>query len=465
MKNLLSAIAVLSLIFFSQSCDEEFEPQQQPIRIGFTVSSEDGMMAALPQGSRVVINIESMDGEVVSESGQADFVHDGDRYLLKPFSLFAGTYRITDFAIVDDANEMRYAVPRNASRLARTVPQPLDFRFSVPPDHTLVNMNFHLLDVRHNRPQDFGYPSFHFLRSSLLMIVTAEGSRKPISAKAAVVDGDRTIREYSLRASTNRISLPSAITKEYKLMIFRDGYATTEYNLIDLLEAHPLGIVKVALLPAFTMLAFVEQDLPFEFDLGAVGGGSISINWGDGMVESHALQPQSANDRVSHLYSESGNHPITITGDLDHITFFSSAYGLSMMDAVNFQHLNNLREITIVLTRSPRMVDLRSNKMLQQVSIGGVDVEELFLPRFHKITLLGLGPMPISADGVDALIDNIYMNVRRHNLTSGQLTLRASWEDEEALLGPPSRSSMMKLRTIRNDYGWILFPDPFASGV
>ena len=463
MKKLLSAVAALWLMFFSQGCDEEFEARQQPVRIGFTISSPDGITAALPKGSRLLMSVETLDGAVLREFDEVDPAHHGEGYLVQPFSLTSGTYRITNFAIVDGAGEMLYAVPRTASRLAHVVPQPLDFEFRVHEDGNPVELNFRLLDTRRYKPEDFGYPIFHLVRGFLLLLVTEEGSHKPLPAKVAVMDGTRTISEYNLRASMNRIPLPSGITNDYRLVIVSDGYAKAEYNLFDLLKANPFRIVKVALHPAFTMLAFVEQGSPFEFDLGAVGGGSISIDWGDGIVESHALQPQSANDRVSHLYSGSGNYSIAISGDLDHITFLSSAYGQSMMDAVNFQHLKNLQEITMALTRSPRVIDLRANTMLETVSLVAVEVETLYLPRVHKITLLGLGPMPMPADGVDAIIDNMYANVRSQNIRSGQLSLRASWEDE-TLLGPPSTSSLNKMRSMRDDYGWILYPDPFPSG-
>lgn len=459
MRHLLFATAALSLMFISQSCNEDIETNPQPVRIGFTISSDDEIQD-LPEGSHLVMTIESQVGEPVMELTEVEFYSDGNRFVTEPLTLPSGHYRITDFMLVDKNDEMLFAIPKKTGVLEKNISHPLDLNFSISPGHNPFMTDLQLLGVNKFKPEDFGYLSFKILRRLLMVIVTTEGSNKPTTAKAFVINGNDTIAQYNLRARMNIIAVPPGVTPTHKFVISKDGYAPETFALLDLLRKQ-YRPVRAILKPAFTMLAYIDfsSSSTFEFQLGTADGASLFINWGDG-------SPTEALGSTLHDYPANGNYPITITGDIDKITFFYSFYGQGMIDAINVQHLSALETIRFGLTRSPRVLDLTRNTKLNLVLLPELeDLEHLYLPAQHSINYIMLhGRNQMTTAAVDAVINNIYQNTTRKNIMNGWFGLAASWaqpEEDESLVGPPSPASIEKLRILHENYGWTFEPNPF----
>lgn len=452
-------MAALSLIFISQSCNEDIETNSQPVRIGFTISSDDEKQG-IPEGSHLVMTIESQGGEPVLQLSEVEFYSSGNRFVTEPLSLPSGRYRITDFMVVDQNDEMLFAVPKKTGVLEKVISHPLDLNFNISPGHNPFATDLQLLSVNNFKPEDFGYQSFKILRRLLMIMVTTEGSNKPTTAKAFVINDGDTITQYILRARMNIIAVPTGVTPMHRLVVSKDGYAPVTFTLLDLLRKQ-YRPVRAILKPAFTMLAYINlsSSSTFEFELGTAAGASLFINWGDG-------SPTEALSQTSHDYPANGNYPITITGDIDQITSFYSFYGQGMIDAINVQHLTALETIRFGLTRSPSILDLRRNTRLTLVLLPELeDLEHLYLPAEHSINYIMLhGSNQMTTAAVDAVINNIYENTVRKNIMNGWFGLAASWaqpEEDESLVGPPSPAAIEKLRYLYNNYGWTFEPNPF----
>ena len=452
-------MAALSLMFISHSCNEDIETNSEPLSIAFTISSDDEIQS-LPDGSHLVMTIESQGGEPVLELSEVEFHSIGNRFVTEPLSLPSGHYRITDFMLVNENDEMLFAIPKKTGILEKNITHPLDLNFSIAPGHNPFMTDLQLLGVNKFKPDDFGYRSFKILRRLLMIIVTTEGSNKPTTAKAFVINGNDTITQYNLRARMNIIAVPPGVTSTHRLVISKDGYAPVTFTLLDLLRKQ-YKPVRAILKPAFTMLAYINfsSSPTFEFELATADGASLFINWGDG-------SPTEALSQTSHDYPANGNYPITITGDIDKITFFYSFYGQGMIDAINFQHLTALETIRFGLTRSPRVLDLRRNTKLNLVLVPELEnLEHLYLPAEHSINYIMMhGSNQMTTPAVDAVINNIYQNTIRKNIMNGWFGLAASWaqpEEDESLVGPPSPAAIDKLQYLHENYGWTFEPNPF----
>ncbi len=466
MKNIIQPLVILCLVVTTVGCTEDPDLIQKPVNINFTIFSDDQVINSLPSDSRLIVNIQSQNGKMVMDNQEVEFQLDENGFSTRPLDLGYGSYRITDFLIVNENDDIIFATPKAAGTLSGSVQHPLDYHFSLSSASTPAGLHLRLLDVRKHKPDDFGYASFKRPGRKLNVTVSVKGDSRSTSAEAFIVNGKDTISHYTLRAKTNQIRVPAQITENDRLVISKEAYASASYSLSELLQGSENNKpLRVVLTPAFTMLAFLDfSGSPmFEFYLGAPEGASVSIDWGEGSTETVVL---AGDTYITHSYPSAGNYPVTITGDLDKITYFYSFYGQGMVDAINFQHLTALQEIRFGLTRGPRVLDLSHNTKLQFALLAGLsDMETLYLPQDHELRdLLVSGPNKITTAGIDAIIRNLYRNAANKNITNGSFGPSASWaqeEGDESLVGPPSADGMATLKLLKDNYGWSVYPDPF----
>ena len=213
---------------------------------------------------------------------------------------------------------------------------------------------------------------------------------------------------------------------------------------------------------AFTLQPSVLDE--YMFALGTTSPSArISISWGDGIVTPFTIT--SSYQDVEHTYTHGGyyfDYTMRITGDINKITFFSSYYGSAQFTTIDFKALTNLEEISIGLTPAPSVIDLSHNHKLVKISLIDLeDVESLILPRTHNISWIDLFGLDFTTEDIDGVIDNIYKNTVTKKITNGTFGLAMDDEDENEegpMMGPPSTSSINKLRDLQDSYGWTILP-------
>lgn len=213
---------------------------------------------------------------------------------------------------------------------------------------------------------------------------------------------------------------------------------------------------------AFTFQASVFDE--YTFALGtATPSANIVIAWGDGTVT--PLTITSSYQDVGHTYTyldPNLDYTISITGDLNKITFFSSYYGNAQFTTIDFKALTKLEEISIGLTPAPPVIDLSHNHRLVKISLIDLeDVEMLILPRTHNISIIDLFGLDFTTQDIDGVIDNIYKNTVTKKITNGMFGLGMDDEnenEESLMMGPPSSASIIKLRELQDFYGWTILP-------
>jgi hypothetical protein len=89
------------------------------------------------------------------------------------------------------------------------------------------------------------------------------------------------------------------------------------------------------------------------------------------------------------------------------------------------------------------------------------DVQSLILPRTHDISRIDLFGLDLTTGDIDGVIDNIYKNTLTKKITNGLFGLGMDDGDdneEGPMMGPPSISSIKKLRELQDSYGWTILP-------
>jgi hypothetical protein len=471
MKKLTQQFLLLALSVFAISCAEDDPGHSSRVQFNLNlIGSDNESINALPHGNTLIISVAHRDGEPAITDQQIDFTYDGSGLVSVPLELPAGNYSLTDLKIVDEnLEEIAFTTPRAGATLANAVGRPLDLSFTVSPAK-MATLGVDLLSVKKRSPGDFGLASFKVSKNNLKITVRAADSDGPVTAEALIMQNGVTIDQYQLEAKMNQLPIRGDASQPYTLMVKKEGYAdhTQQFTISDL-KGKPL---QVTLQPEQTEPTFyihAHADLTsgeneFQIDLIAPMGSAIDVDWGDGTRSSYVSDGERIN--LYHKYAAEGDYHVNITGDIDQITYFYSFYGQGQMDSINFEHLTALTEVRLGLTRSPSVLDLTHNTNLTHLSLaGGDNLEHLVLPKEHNITLIDIsGDNLMTTAAVDAVINDIYENSVAKNITGGSFALFKQWyqeEGDETLLGPPSAAGLAQLKTLRDDYGWRISPDPF----
>lgn len=472
MKKSLLWLVLLFMSAFLQMCTDEGEPFA-PEKIQFTcvltsLDNTGGRVQNVDVPASLLISLENNAGAPVITLKELKLLRVGDSFMTEPMELTPGYYKIVDFLLVTDSNKVLYATPKRGSTLAKAVVNPLPYGISVNKNR-VSNIEMEVIDVTQQIPEDFGYTSFliNTVNPLKLSVFTVGDQGYSLSASTVrILKDDAVVKSWSLPAGINLISFPGNSEDTFLLEVEREGYTTYRKRfvyseLISSLNNLPL---KVYLVPSlFTMLAYVDEEYStfrFGFEIRLHGeSGTINVDWGDGSHEVFELSIVGID--LIHQYSAKGNYSINVTGDIQNITSFHSFYGIGRMDAINVQGLSALKEFTIGLSRSPRVIDLTHNTNLISVWLpAALNLEELQLPESAIFTNISIsGPTKLTVGAVDQIINDVYQSVL-DNSRSGNLTLSSNWIPEDVtLLGPPSAASLIKLYELRDNYAWVIYPD------
>jgi hypothetical protein len=468
MKKCLLWMALLVVGATLQTCKNDSDPVALR-KVQFTFG-----LPATPSGGRtqatvptaLLLSLENSTGEPVFTFKKIDLLQVGSAMMTEPIALPPGAYTITDFLLIDDDDVVLYATPKVGSPLASAVTNPLPYSFTVSVDDvSMVAME--VVDVSQNTPEDFGYATFTINVVNTLKVavfVSTNGVLSLTTADAILYRGDEVVGNFAMEPKTNILAFAGDPDAFYRLVVAKEGYPNyvkdfVYSELIASLDGDPLKIV----LNQFTILAFVDEEGDFFCSVTGPEGESIDVDWGDGTQENVPLATDGPFAPLAHTYATPGQHLITVSGAIELITGFHSAYGAGSMDAIDLRPLPSLISLTIVLTRGPETLDLTQNPELTFVHLEGVpELKHVLLPASNKISYLNIdGPNQISTTDVDAIIEKIHSAATLLNTQDGHFELDQSWMiPTNIMVGPPSPASVDMLQDLRNNYNWTILPDP-----
>ena len=201
---------------------------------------------------------------------------------------------------------------------------------------------------------------------------------------------------------------------------------------------------------------------PVQYEFLSEASATITVDWGDGITETHTSQPQFEyySMTISHFHPENKEYVITITGDLDEIIAVENeSYDNFRATEINFDKLRNLRFLETGF-QALEVLDLSKNRKLERVSYYNNHLtQDIILPNNHNILQFDLtASTGLSSADLSSLIDNLYKNAVRHNTMNGFIGITEGYVEDPPILGPPSAEALEKLRILRDDYGWLI-PD------
>jgi hypothetical protein len=199
-----------------------------------------------------------------------------------------------------------------------------------------------------------------------------------------------------------------------------------------------------------------------DFILVATPGTRFSVNWGDGTIEKRVMN----GDHLSfkHTYKNVKNYTVKVSGDIGMITSYFLDYNpyLKVRD-IHTGGLLNLTSIRIGgFYQSPPALNLSRNRKLESVYLFDLlQTTDIILPTTNNISLMVLlGDTALPVAVLDRIISRIYDSVR-NSPRSGILNISKEADTDSEILGPPSSYSINKLKTLRDTYGWAIYPETF----
>lgn len=150
------------------SCQLPLDPPQLPhagagsARFSFQFDGANlGAKAALPTGLKaLLVSLKNAEGETVLDRETLDLVPFGSSYMSVSLDLPTGDYAITEFLILDQEDEVKFATPVEGSELAVLVENPLPVEFSIS-DDVGTTVTLEVLEITETTdPEDLGYVVF-----------------------------------------------------------------------------------------------------------------------------------------------------------------------------------------------------------------------------------------------------------------------------------------------------------------
>ena len=458
MSRLIRLSPVLLAAFLFQFCSQEdpIAPVSQTVQLTFALDANQ--ITELPAGSTVMVTITTPSGGSVLSDHILAISRSDNGFETEPLELEPREYVITEFLVVHNDLAL-YVTPKAASEFAQNVVMPLSYAFSLPEDKEVT---LGVVPTGSEKAEKFGYRSFRVKDSSQWKIMVFTRENGALQSTAAWVYLIRPGIGYGtqVQPGMNTLAFEGDAEQTYTLLVEKAGYVTYTtdfvYNDIRGNSNKPFKVIldRVPDEGAFTISPPNGQG-EFTYRLGLRGSGSLTIDWGDGTVETLNFSPDGTGGDESfltplHVYESVSpaydGWKITVTGDLENV-FLLETISVYAND-IDLRNLTGLQDITLYGLPINGLLDLSSNVQLESVRLEATYAWEIRLPASHAIHDVFLSDLDgvLSESVVDRFIDNIYKNAVANDITSGTMTI----------LGPFALSgeSAEKIRQLVDDYGW-----------
>lgn len=250
--------AAMAVLLFT--CGPDEAPEDAEGQISFSIQN----ISNLPSGGRAeadpadithaLVTIENNSGEVILDREEINVTAFGDGFITDPITLVIGDYNLTEFVLLNDADEVIFATPTAGSDLAYLVENPLPMSFTILEGET-IESSPEVIDVTASIPEQYGYFGMNFviIETFDLMISTLEqntsGSYYPVEYQLDISSGGSEVTSKSLPVGVSVVKLRSDVA-DYTLDItttnggeFNRSYTVSELLDHDVDTNNPLTIL------------------------------------------------------------------------------------------------------------------------------------------------------------------------------------------------------------------------------
>jgi len=249
-KTLLMAMSVILMGSLLLTCQKESDtPLATDNEVAFAINISNLKSATqlkssmdynLADADKIILTIQNSDGSPTKYTdAEVKIEQMNGIYYTKKIVLKTGNYKLTDFAIIDQADSTIFVSPLTGSQEAQNVSSPLPVAFSVAKDIT-TPVNVEVLSTEKKTPEDFGLNRFPIIEVKTFgfMIGVADiESDKLLTAKLTVSNGSYSYVQ-NLDSITNNVVTVKDGLSNYTLKVEKSGYNTYTHT-------YPIDSIKM----------------------------------------------------------------------------------------------------------------------------------------------------------------------------------------------------------------------------
>jgi hypothetical protein len=158
-KNTFLPALLVALACSWYGCTPASENGTLQLGLDFTEGTDLKAAVADTELSAALITIIGKDGNVIYEKEPLTLYRFGSSYTTSSLRIPVGSYRLTEFMLIDAAGEVIWATPLEGSPLAHLVRGPLPRQFDIGHEQT-TSLDIQVIRVMDRLPSDFGYINF-----------------------------------------------------------------------------------------------------------------------------------------------------------------------------------------------------------------------------------------------------------------------------------------------------------------
>lgn len=210
----------------------------------------------------IVISITDNSGNIITQMEEIPLYNMNGNFISKPITLEQGSYKLSDFLVIDNYGNVLYLTPKEGSPMAYLVTTPLPVDFSVSKDQ-VTNVNVEVLENTGENPEEFGYSTFTFNVVDIFKFYVGVFTYSDSSHTYELTNSEIEIYKDSSKIYSGEllpITTSISLREEdgsYTIVIKKDGYEdfTKSLTLSELME-------YTASNPLIVMLSKEEFSIP-----------------------------------------------------------------------------------------------------------------------------------------------------------------------------------------------------------
>ena len=248
LKHLILYVASVFLVFACRNSElTEITPSNE-IDFSINLSTGKSTNQAIPKS--VLVTIKDVENNIIYELEKLDLISFNDSYVTKKLVLNIGDYKLTEFLILDENDNVIYATPKEESEYASFVNDPLPIEFNISLKE-LTTLAVEIISTSDVVPAELGYADFSFKQVKTMQVVLGAYTNDlfqqatPNSATLIVASGGKEYINEEVNGSVNVLTLPDELDS-YEISVEKEGYKSYSYSFsADSLYQHsqqPLDI-------------------------------------------------------------------------------------------------------------------------------------------------------------------------------------------------------------------------------
>lgn len=284
MKNILFFLFVLLFFIVNQGCSkEDFSANYGKLEFSFIAENQGFKSETLEEAKSIIISVEDTQANSIVETEKIELYNFNGSYISKPISLKPGHYKLVQFHVLDQENNVIYSSPLAGSVKASLVQVPLPIDFKIEKD-AVTKLNPEVLSTKDSRPEDFGYLTFTFNIVKTIDFLVSVFIYNPdiqnfelTSTLIKVTGNEPSFFSDSLKAITNKVTVRDG-SSEYLIEIFKNYYESYRKTFTaDSLKAF-FNDPLIVILYKSTEIPGLKAHYPFEMNMNDESGNNLHGN-------------------------------------------------------------------------------------------------------------------------------------------------------------------------------------------